>query len=126
MTLAGGVVPLTDVRNYEVGDGATVAMAWPWPDAMKIKDFSKFNSAPIASGKSDTTSDQIWVFNGASWTKYFYYTSNPRNPALSKWVLVDDSTFTEIGDDKVIEHGKGFFFRRASGKAATISFDRSK
>ena len=44
ITLAGGVAQLTKTLSYSVVKSSTTAMAWPWPEAMNIKDFTKYNS----------------------------------------------------------------------------------
>ena len=124
ITMAGGVATLTGLMSYDVAKGATTAMAYPWPEAMKIKDFTKFNSAPYGAQKIGPGGDQIWTYTGYEWIKYFYYAPNSRKPAEGYWVLSTDTEHKELGDDVTVNPGSAFFFVRSSSSAATISFSR--
>lgn len=122
ITLAGGVVGLDKTQTYSVAKSTTTAMAWPWPEAMNIKDFTKYNSAPYGAQSASVVSDQIWTFLGTEWVKYFYYTPNARKPTEGIWCLSTDSTHQET--DAKIEAGSAFFFVRSNNSAATINFAR--
>ena len=121
ITLAGGVVPLTEIKAYPVAKMATTAMAWPWPDAMKINKFHTYVGAPSSSANCDGNADQVWVYTGATWIKYYYYKASR---SLSYWCVDGDAEHKELTDDKVIPCGSGFFFVRANTTATTVSFKR--
>lgn len=118
LTFAGGVVPLASKVAYSVKAGSTTAMAYPWPEAMKIKDFQNFNSAPAGATGANSGADQIWTYDGFNWTKYYYY----KRGTTTKWCLA--GTTAEIGDDVVISSAAGFFFLRSDTADATITFAR--
>ena len=118
LTFAGAVVPLGSKVAYAIKAGSTTAMAYPWPDAMKIKDFQKYNSAPAGATGANSTADQIWTYNGFTWTKYYYY----KRGTTTKWCLAGGTS--EIGDDVVIQSAAGFFFVRSNTADATITFAR--
>ena len=120
LTLAGGVVTLTSKPSYSVAPGSTTAMAWPWPEAMKVKDFNNYNPDPLGATGANGSADQIWTFDGHTWTKYYYY----KRGTTTKWCLAGSTA--EIGDDVTIAAGSAFFFVRSTDAAAatTIQFTR--
>ena len=120
LTLSGGVVALASKPSYSVAAGSTTAMAWPWPEAMKIKDFNNYNPDPIGGTSAITSVDQIWTYNGFTWTKYYFY----KRGTTVKWCLAGSTT--EIGDDVTVAAGSAFFFVRsnAASGATTIAFER--
>lgn len=117
LTLAGGVVPLTSKPTYNVAPGSTTAMAWPWPEAMKIKDFGKYNPDPLGATSANSSADQIWTYDGFTWTKYYFY----KRGATTKWCKAGSTT--EIGDDVTIEAGSAFFFVRSSAATGTTAIE---
>ena len=121
ITLAGGVVPLANTKAYPVAKASTTAMTWPWPDAMKINKFHTYVAAPSSSAFCDGNADQVWVFTGSDWIKYYYYKASR---SLNYWCVNGDDSHTELTDDKVIPCGSGFFFVRANTSATTVSFKR--
>ena len=123
VTLSGSVVPLTEVRSISVAPGSTTAMAYPWPEGFKIKNFNNFNANPNGGGAIASTVDQIWTFDGYNWTKYFYYSGR----GVTKWLktpVTNASTDVETEDE--IAAGQAFFFIRSTSGAAgdAISFTR--
>ena len=70
------------------------------------------------SAKSDV--DQIWTYDGYTWTKYYYFTRG----STTKWC--EAGSTEEIGDDVVISSGQAFFFVRsdAATEDVTITFAR--
>lgn len=115
VTLAGEVVPLANNPEYPVTPGSTVAMAYPWPMAFKIKDFNQFNANPKGGGTIGGTVDQIWTYDGHEWTKYFYYNAR----GVKKWLKTPVSTpATALETEDQIEVGQAFFFVRSSTGAA--------
>lgn len=120
LTLAGGVVTLSSKPSYSVAAGSTTAMAWPWPEAMKIKDFNNYNPNPLGGTQAAAAADQIWTYDGHTWTKYYFY----KRGATAKWCKAGSTV--EIGDDVVVEAGSAFFFVRSTAAtgATTIEFAR--
>ena len=120
ITLSGEVVPLASQVSYSIARGSTTAMAWPWPEALKIKDFNNYNPTPIGSTSATTSVDQIWTYDGHTWTKYYYF----RRGGTTKWCKAGSNE--EIGDDVVISSGQAFFFVRsdAATEDVTITFAR--
>ena len=123
VTLSGAVVPLAETRSIAVAPGTTTAMAYPWPEGFKIKNFNSFNSNPKGGGGIGGTVDQIWTYDGFNWTKYFYYSGR----GVTKWLktpVTNASTDVETEDE--IAAGQAFFFiRSTSGSTGdTISFTR--
>ena len=120
LTLAGGVVTLTSKPTYSVAPGSTTAMAWPWPEAMKVKDFNKYNPDPIGGTQAAAAADQIWTYDGYTWTKYYYY----KRGSTIKWCVAGSTA--EIGDDVTIAAGSAFFFVRSTAASDTtaIQFTR--
>ena len=130
ITLSGGVKALNTPLEYSIAPGATVAMTFPWPVAMKVKEFGKYMVAAdrkygASTSKSDA-GDNIWVYNGASWTKYYAYKG--KGMTDGRWCVVGDTTYEEIGDNIVINPGQGFYFVRPSTATAntTITFSLDK
>ena len=80
--------------------------------------FQKYNSAPAGATGANSTADQIWTYNGFTWTKYYYY----KRGTTTKWCLAGGTS--EIGDDVVIQSAAGFFFVRSNTADATITFAR--
>ena len=81
-------------------------------------------SDPRGATSASSGADQIWTFDGNTWTKYYYYRRS--STTTPKWCLSTDSTKTEIGDDVVITSGQAFFFVRSDSDVAadnvTITF----
>ena len=123
VTLSGAVVPLAEARTISVAPGTTTAMAYPWPEGFKIKNFNTFNSNPKGGGSIGAATDQIWTYDGYNWTKYYYYSGR----GVSKWLktpVVNAGTDAETEDEIVA--GQAFFFIRSTSGAAgdVISFTR--
>lgn len=115
VTLAGEVVPLASKPEYPVDPNTTTAMAYPWPQAFKIKNFNQFNANPKGSASIGGTADQIWTYDGYTWTKYFYYDAR----GVQKWLktpVVKATTDLETEDEIAV--GQAFFFIRSSSGAA--------
>ena len=115
VTLAGEVVALADKPEYPVTAGSTTAMAYLWPMAFKIKNFNQFNANPKGGGTIGGTVDQIWTYDGNTWTKYFYYDAR----GVKKWLKTPVSTpATALETEDEIAVGQAFFFVRSSSGAA--------
>ena len=122
VTLSGEVVPLSSTREISVAPGSTTAMAYPWPEGFKIKNFNNFNANPKGAASIGGTADQIWTYDGYSWTKYYFYSAR----GVTKWLktpVTNAATDTETED--TIAAGQAFFFIRSSSGAAAdkISFE---
>ena len=130
ITLAGGVKALDKALEYSIAPGATVAMTFPWPVAMKVKDFGKYmvdaDRKYGASTSKSAAGDNIWIFTGSSWTKYYAYKG--KGMTEGRWCASDDTSYEEIGDDVVINPGQAFFFVRPTTATAntTITFSLDK
>lgn len=121
LTLSGGVVDLSSVKNVEVAAGETKLICNPWPMDIKIADFSNYyasGSVPAGTTSIGDGADQIWLYDQSTgWSKYYYY----KRGANLRWCA--QGSTTAVADDVVIPAGKGFFFVRATGSAqATLSF----
>ncbi len=117
ITLSGEVVPLATQVSYSVAKGSTTAMAWPWPEALKIKDFNNYNPDPRGSTSATASADQIWTYDGHDWTKYYFW----KRGETTKWCKAGDTTKTEIGDDVVLKSGQAFFFVRSSAATEDVA-----
>ena len=75
---------------------------------------------PLGATSAIGTADQIWTYDGHTWTKYYYY----KRGSTVKWCLAGGTT--EIGDDITVPAGSAFFFVRstAASGATTIAFER--
>ena len=95
----------------------------PWPVAVKISSITEMVSAPVSATGFGDTADQIWLYNTATmgWEKYYYkHTGRGSSKKVVGWVK-DTVDGTEETTDE-IDVGRGFFFRRATGTGATLTF----
>ena len=83
---------------------------------LAIKDLLTVDK-PKGAAKIGDNADQMWVWSGSSWKKYFY--SSGRGSKVTGWCAEDN--VVEITPDK-IGVGQGFFFRRASSADGTLTF----
>ena len=82
--------------------------------SIKIKDLVKV-STPKGVGTIGGTVDQIWTYDGNTWTKYFYYDAR----GAKKWLKTPVSTpATALETEDEIAVGQAFFFVRSSSGAA--------
>ena len=116
ITLAGGVVALTGEPTYpNLVAGKYAFMAYPWPVAMPIANFKKYQGAPKGMPGLTPAADQIWLWDATNdeWVKYFYRSTNK--------VWCKQGETTETAD--VVPAGEGFFFRRGGGGSTdTVTF----
>lgn len=75
---------------------------------------------PIGQTGATAGADQIWTYNGFTWTKYYFY----KRGTTTKWCVAGSTT--EIGDDVTVAMGSAFFFVRSNtaAGATTIAFER--
>ena len=115
VTLSGEVVALASKPAYTVAPKSTTAMAYPWPQSFKIKDFNQFNANPKGGGSIGGTTDQIWTYDGYEWTKYFFYDAR----GVKKWLKTPVSApATALETEDEIAVGQAFFFVRSSAGSA--------
>ena len=115
-----GVFAKTSIVGYQtitVARGSTTAMgvqfqAVDGAAGIPIKSLLTV-SAPIGSTSATTSTDQIWTYDGHTWTKYYYF----RRGSTTKWCKANSTE--EIGDDVVISSGQAFFFVRSNADDAT-------
>lgn len=120
LTLSGAVKQFTASASYSVEPGKYCFMGYPWPIAMSIADFTKYQGAPAgAASASLPGNDQIWLWDTetSDWVKY-YYRKVGTQPAVG-WCKAGATTVTT----DTIPAGEGFFFRRGTaGTTDTITF----
>ena len=110
--------------NIAVKTGSTTAMGVQFENigesaGIPIKTLVTVGN-PLGGTQAAGGADQIWTYDGHTWTKYYYY----KRGATTKWCVAGSTV--EIGDDVTIAAGSAFFFVRstdASG-ATTIQFSR--
>ncbi len=89
-----------------VPTGATLASA-----------FGADNSAGLTSGSfSSAGADQLWIFNGTGWDKYYYDLSAPPEFTQPAWVNIESNTSV---DAEAIDLPSGFVINAAQPKAIT-------
>lgn len=119
LTLSGAVKEFVAQPAYNApAAGKFAFMGYPWPVAMPIAGFEKFQGAEKGAATCIVTADQIWLWNttAGDWDKYFYRSTN------KVWCKKGESVETT----DVIPAGEGFFFRRANGGTSdTITFTYS-
>ena len=123
-TLSGAVKPFTGSVNTTCVKDMYTYLAYPWPVAMKIKDFGNYLDGEFVTGKTvDEGGDQIWVWdsNKSDWIKYYYRGGRGVDAALVGWTKDGEDSPTE----ESIDPGVGFFFKRA-GDTAVVTFTYDK
>ena len=75
---------------------------------------------PLGSTSAIGAADQIWTYDGHTWTKYYYY----KRGTTSKWCQAGSTT--EIGDDVVVDAGSAFFFVRSTAASGTTTIQFSR
>ena len=95
----------------------------PWPVSIKIASIANMISAPVSATGFGDSADQIWLYNTSTmgWEKYYYkHTGRGSSKKVIGWVK-DSVDGTEETTDE-IDVGRGFFFRRAIGSGATLTW----
>ena len=80
-----------------------------------IKNLVKLNN-PKGAASIGGAVDQIWTYDGFTWTKYYFYSAR----GVTKWLktpVATPATAAETEDE--IAAGQAFFFVRSSSGAAT-------
>ena len=110
-------------NTITVAPGATVAMGVQF-ETVDQKDIpiKELVSIPAADRKYGASSDKanagdnIWVYTGYDWIKYYAYKG--KGMAEGKWCVVGDKTYEEIPDTAIIKAGQAFFFVRPATATA--------
>lgn len=120
LTLAGQVKQFTASTSYSVEPGKYCFMGYPWPVAMSISGFTKYQGSPAGAASANLpTNDQIWLWDTetSDWVKYYYRKVGTQ--AAVGWCKAGSTTVTS----DAIPAGEGFFFRRGTaGTTDTITF----
>ena len=113
LTLAGEVVVNDASSSIEVGKGKMVFIAYPWPTDLSIATFHENVDVPKSGTGANALTDQVHVWTGTNWKKYFH------SKSLGGYVAADKAT--ELTTDK-ISAGTCFFFKRPGSAVATLTF----
>ena len=121
LTLSGAVMPFEASATYTTPEAGNFKfMAYPWPCAMPIADFDKYQSAPKGAANGGlTTPDKIWLWDSDAndWVKYYYRKVGTQ--AAVGWCKNGAAIVTT----DTIPAGEGFFFYRGDGATVdTITF----
>ena len=115
LTLAGQVKEFEAEAQYDAPAALHYKfIGYPWPVAMKVADFAKYQGAPKGSAACTTAADQIWLWDTDvnDWVKYFYMKKGTA-PAVG-WCKKGETVATT----ETIPAGEGFFFFRGQGGVA--------
>ena len=114
ITLAGGVNVLSASLSCALTRSTFHFVCYPWPVDFAIDDFKNCVDVPFGRPSLDAAADQVHVWTGMSWDKYYY------NSDLNGFVKDGED---EITKDKV-PAGQGVFFRRSARGDGTLTFTR--
>ena len=111
-------------NTITVAKGSTTAIGVQFEnvdgtDGIPVKSIVTVGT-PLGATAANAAADQIWTFDGYTWTKYYFY----KRGSVAKWCLAGSTT--EIGDNVTIGTGSAFFFVRSTSasEAVSISFKR--
>ena len=123
LMLSGAVKEFTAQAVYDAPSAGNYKfIGYPWPVALPIAGFEKFQGAPKGGAAAITTADQIWLWDTEAndWVKYYYRKVGTQTAV--GWCKAGETTVTTDS----IPAGVGFFFRRGGGGSAdTITFTYS-
>ena len=116
ITLAGAVKAATGESTVTLAKGQFAFMAYPWPIALTINDFTKYQTTPAGGNSLGTGSDQIWLWDTeeSEWVKYFHRIYRDVDYGWCEEGKKDATSAT-------IPAGKGFFFYRGGSATDTIT-----
>ena len=123
LTLSGEVKAFDAQPEYDApAAGNYKFIGYPWPVAMPIGGFEKYQGAPKGAASALTSADQIWLWDTAAgdWVKYFYLKKGTQ--AAVGWCTKGETAVTTDS----VPAGQGFFFYRGTGGAAdkiTFTYD---
>ena len=105
-SLTGVVAPV----DYKIRKADTIASI-----------FGATNTAGLAAGSfGPAGADQVWIFNGVGWDKYYYDLFAPPGFATPGWVNVNTSTAVDSTTINLI-YADGFAISSASGNDVVIA-----
>ena len=113
ITLSGGVNQLTSQVAYSLTKSVYHFVAYPWPVPFKIDDFKNCIDTPYGRPHLANTADQVHVWTGGSWDKYWY------SSTLNGFTKDGTSITTDT-----IPVGQGVFFLRSSRGNGTLTFTK--
>ena len=89
----------------------------PWPVEVAITSFESMINDPKGSGTFSDAADQIWYWDttAMNWVRYFYRSARS---GVKGWCAEGTAELTEAK----IGVGQGFFFRRSSAAAGTLTW----
>ena len=121
LVLSGAIKAFSAEPSYSIPAGKQQLIGYPWPVAMPIADFAKFQVNPV-SNASFGSADQIWRWDtvAGAWKQYYYSKYNKRQGTVDGW-CTKESGGTAVTSDSV-NPGEGFFFRNGGSATQTISF----
>ena len=122
LLLSGAVKVFSAEPSYSVPAGKNQLMGYPWPVALAVSDFAKFQTTPTQNS-SFGAADQIWRWDTANsrWKQYYYSKYNKRAGTVDGW-CTKESGGTEVTND-TIAPGEGFFFANGGAATQTINFE---
>ena len=119
ISLAGGVRAFGNPQGYMLNASVYTFVAYPWPVALPIADFSKYYTP--TSNTDWKLSDQVWRYDNVKneWVKYFY--GKASRFATPEWMRLDGASGVALTDADVIPAGEGALIYRA-GAACQLVF----
>lgn len=120
LTLSGEVKEFTASTSYSVTPGSYCFVGYPWPVALSLSDFEKYQGSPAGAANVNLPGcDQIWRWDtqNNTWLKYYYRKVGTQ--AAVGWC----NAGTTVKTSDTVPAGEGFFFYRGTaGATDTITF----
>ena len=114
ITLSGGVYVSNTPSTCSLTKSKFHFLTYPWPVEIKIDDIKNCIDVPYGMTSLNGAADQIHVWTGMAWDKYFYHSN------LKGFVKSGENAITT----DVIEPGEGFFFLRSMRGNGTLTFTK--
>ena len=115
LTIAGGLYE-GDTVTYNLPKAAFTFIANPWPMQMDVAELGALITTPKAAANISVLSDQIHVWTGSAWKKYF----NKSNVGYV-WADAEDKTAPTTD---TIPAGACVFIRKGNAAAGTVTFTK--
>jgi protocatechuate 3,4-dioxygenase beta subunit len=80
-----------------------------------------FPPASFGATGSQSTADQVQIFNGGAWIIYWLYDENDSDPQTSRWVSAADAGMADQGST-VIPPGQGMFFNNRTSVTSILAY----
>ena len=118
ITTSGEVSVVDATKSVSVAKSEMKFLAYPWPTDFAIADFASSDvvSAPKSGTGANGLTDQVHVWTGMAWKKYY----NAKNVGF----VATDQADKSVPTTDTISVGQCVFFKRASSAAATITFTK--